>query len=368
MLNHTPKNILVAPLDWGAGHTTRCIPLMRHILDAGHRVIFAGNDRQQAIINSEMGDDAVTMVHLEGYNITYSPLNRIAQAGLLLQAPSVMAAIRNEQQWLRAAVKQYQIDGIVSDNRYGLYHSSVPSVIITHQLRVLSGMGRLPDNIVQRLHYRWLSRFGAVWVPDMPGADNLAGQLSRPAVLPPGTHYLGLLSRFSGMVLPEKDTDPDRLLVLLSGPEPQRTILSQILWPQVAAYHGPVVFAEGSDSAAAPAVIPPHVCWHKRLSGTALATEISCAGMVICRSGYSTLMDLGVFDARAILIPTPGQTEQEYLGRIMQQQGHYYCTPQSGFSLEQSLKKAQGLKDASGPERRVFDIHKEVVSQWLTTL
>lgn len=361
-----PKKILIAPLDWGMGHTTRCMPIIGHLLEKGQRPLFAGNAAQCAIINEAYGKE-VPCLHLDGYNITYSPLNRMAQAGLLLQMPRVLRTIRQEHQWLQQAVRDNGIDGIISDNRYGLHHSGVPSVIMTHQLHILSGMGGAIDGMVQRMHYRHLQRFGAVWVVDTNGDNSLAVRLSHPVSTPPNTYYMGLLSRFAGNENTER-TPTGELLILLSGPEPQRSILSQILWQQALRYDGCVVFAEGSDKAAVPVSIPPNIMWHQRLSGAALEEALRKARLVVCRSGYSTLMDLAALGKRAILIPTPGQTEQEYLGRRMQELDIHHTASQAGFDLASSIQVAERLSGDVAIPQAAFTTYRNVVDDWLASL
>ena len=360
------KKILIAPLDWGAGHTTRCMPLVGHLLQNGHMPIFAGTSAQCAMVDEVFGNE-VTKLHLDGYNITYSSLNKIAQAGLLLQMPRVLKSIRNEQQWLRQTVKEYGIGGVISDNRYGLYHAHVPSVIMTHQLHVLSGMGNAVDGMVQRMHYRRLARFGNIWVVDTAGEHSLAGDLSHPYSIPANAQYIGLLSRFANETYLQ-NVDADSLLILLSGPEPQRGVLSKLLWEQAIAYGGKVIFAEGSDSAAKPAHIPPHIIWHHRLAGAALEGALQQARLVVCRSGYSTLMDLAAIGKRAILIPTPGQTEQEYLGRRMHERAIHYTAQQASFDMPSAIKAAGQLSGNNAMPQAAFNSFGSVVDEWLAAL
>ncbi len=359
-----PKQILIAPLDWGLGHTARCVPLIRHIRALGHHPIVAGNASQQAFIQQTFG--AIDFIHLDGYNITYSKWNRFAQAGLLSQLPRLHKTIRNEHQWLQELSQRIHIDGIISDNRYGLYHASIPSVIMTHQLMVLSGMGSMMDRAIQKVHYKYLEQFGNTWVVDIPGSVNLAGKLSHPHILPTASKYIGLLSRFEEKEL--QDTTEETLLILLSGPEPQRSILSRILWQQATRYNGKVVFVEGSDTAVPKVIIPPHITYHKRLTDKQLAPILQAANMVVCRSGYSTLMDVIALRKKAILIPTPGQTEQAYLARHIHAQGIYYATKQREFNLDAALKGAAGFPYHLPSFPGAYSMYKSIVSQWLNGL
>jgi len=283
---------------------------------------------------------------------------------IIQQIPSLLHTIRKENAWLKETVKQYHIDLVISDNRYGLYHDTVPSVIITHQLNIITGFGTMADNILRRLHYRFLNRFRAVWVADVQQAPGLAGRLSHPATLPRNTHYIGLLSQ----VEPVATTNSGYLLVLLSGPEPQRTLLADKLWQQVLSHTGKVVFVEGTEEVAAKQNIPQHITYHKRLSGDALAAAISGADMVICRSGYSTLMDLVKLNKKAILIPTPGQTEQEYLGRALYKDEVFISKLQKSFNMDEALAEAETFPFRKMQFGGAFEQFKSVINDLLNKI
>jgi predicted glycosyltransferase len=364
LATHQPKHILFAPLDWGLGHTTRCIPLIRYMQSLGHVPVIAGNASQRTFIEDTFGP--IDFIHLEGYNIRYSRWNRIGQAGLLAQMPRILATIKAEHNWLLQVTKERQIDGIISDNRYGLHHPAIPSVILTHQLQVQTGIGDFADRALQKLHYTFLKRFHQTWVVDIPGTPNLGGKLSHPATLPQHNKYIGLLSQFEEM--PHNNNAGNHLLILLSGPEPQRTDLARILWQQALQHNGPITFIEGSESATTPPTIPAHINYHKRLTTQQLAPILADADIVTSRSGYSTLMDLIALRKKAIIIPTPGQTEQQYLGKHLHAQGLFYCAPQKGFDLQTALKEATQFPFHSLAIDGEFDGYKTVVEEWINTL
>jgi UDP:flavonoid glycosyltransferase YjiC (YdhE family) len=361
-----PKNILVAPLDWGAGHTTRCIPIIAHLLQLGHNPILAGNAAQQRLVNRYF-DRPINSIYLEGYNVTYSAWNRFAQAGILSQLPRLLNSIKQENEWLQQQALLLQLDGIISDNRYGLYHPAIPCVIMTHQLRIMTGLGSIADNLVQQLHYRYLNRFNTTWIADNATDPTLAGDLAHPAQMPDNFRFIGPLSRLAD--IPEntiRQQEP-AILILLSGPEPQRTTLSRILWEQALQMNERIVFVEGTEAALVPENIPPHITHYRRLDNKQLITALQQAAMVVCRSGYSTIMDLTAINKKAILIPTPGQTEQQYLGKQLHKKGILYCTQQTGFDLKKALHAAASFpylpSGMSG-----YQQHKEVIGDWLNQL
>lgn len=361
-----PKKILITPLDWGAGHTTRCIPLVAHLLQNGHKPIVAGNEAQMAIIDQYF-NGSIDTIYTPGYNVIYSGLNKVAQAGLLLQTPRLLKTIGQENIRLKEIVKKLRPDGIISDNRYGMYHARVPSVIMTHQLRIQSGLGNAVDNILQRMHYKYLNKFGATWVVDTEASPGLAGTLSHPTAMPDSYKYIGLLSRFACMVTGNQKEDGP-ILVLISGPEPQRTEFSKMLWQQVLKHPGPVMFAEGSETVTGPATIPAHISYHKRIDGPMLAETLMNASIVVCRSGYSTLMDLSAINKHAIVIPTPGQTEQQYLGTKLHERGIFYSTHQKGFDLPRALKEAAAFPFHKTNSAEAFSAFRTVVDNWVNSL
>lgn len=368
MPNQTPKNILLAPLDWGAGHTTRCIPLIRHVLASGNRVFFAGNDWQIAIIKLVFGNE-VTTLPLPGYNIRYTRLNHVLQLGLLTQLPRLLQVIKDEHNWLLHTVSTHKIDGIIADNRYGLHHPTVPSVIITHQLRILTGAGKAADSVLQQLHYRYIQRYGEVWIPDTEQQPWLAGELSHPASMPHNSRYIGWLSRFAGKAATQEAGSSQHLLVLLSGPEPLRSETSAKLWQQVLGYTGGnVMYAEGSDTAPAPAYIPAHITHYPRLDDQQLIAAVRHAHTIVCRSGYSTVMDLVAMGARAILVPTPAQTEQQYLGKLLHTNKLFYMVPEKDFELNEAIANCKNSSFSALPSTAGFGMHQQVLTEWIATL
>ena len=356
------KKILIAPLDWGLGHTSRCTPLIRHLQDSGHKVVFAGCPWQIDFIYKIF--PVIETIHLEGYNVSYARSAHGFMPFIMLQVPKILSTIRSEHQWLINLCKDQHFDAIISDNRYGLYHPRIPSAIMTHQLHVLTG-NKLSDNIFARLHYKMLQHFTKCMVVDVPGNPNLSGQLAHPKSIPHNAEYIGLLSQFEKA---NETKATQHLLILLSGPEPQRSILSGILWQQVQDYKGNIVFVEGSNDATTPSSIPAHIQYHKRIAQNILQPIIEQASLVICRSGYSSLMDLIALNKKAIIIPTPGQTEQEYLAKHLHSEGVFYAASQKNFNLSAALQNAATFpfKKLSIPDAHTR--YKAVIDNWLLSL
>ncbi|MBA2760795.1 MAG: hypothetical protein H0U39_02325 [Segetibacter sp.] len=232
MENKFNSTILVAPLDWGLGHATRCIPLIRHLQLLDCVVIIAAERAQENLLKQEF--PLLEFVYLPGYRIKYTRNKYFFLSTIILQLPKIYSAIRKEKKWLNNFINERPVDAVISDNRYGLSHAKVRSVFITHQLMVKAPFA-LVEKIIQKLNYKFLSKFSECWIPDEEGKVNFAGRLSHPKTLPSkSVTYLGGLSRFERKEVPVKYD----LLIVLSGPEPQRTIFENIMLSEVEMFRG----------------------------------------------------------------------------------------------------------------------------------
>lgn len=331
--------ILIAPLDWGLGHATRCIPIISYLIAVGCEVIIAAEGRQEAILKTEFSN--VKFVKLQGYRVRLGKNNLSTIIKIIGQLPGILMRIRYENQWLDDFLSQVRVDAIVSDNRYGLCSSKVPSVIITHQLAIKTPFGKRIDNFIRYLNYRLINKFSKCWVPDYPGRENLAGELSHPEKMPViPVEYLGLLSRISKA--PSQNTN--NLLMLLSGPEPQRSILENILLQQLQDYPHSAILVRGLPGETnLPATNNKHLQMHNHLSSNLMNKVMNDSRFIISRSGYSTVMDVMRLEKPCIFIPTPGQSEQEYLARYLSQKQMCVSYSQNNFCLRKALQEAGKL-------------------------
>jgi len=329
--------ILVAPLDWGLGHATRCVPIIKEFLVNNCDVWLAGKGIQEGLLRSEFPH--LPFLPLFGYDIEYSKTSYGFLWKLVTQTPRIISSINAEHKWLKRMVKAHGFDALVSDNRFGLYHSNVPSVFVTHQLSIMSPLGKWSERLLQKWNYQYVNRFTECWVPDLPGDNNLAGELSHPATKPSvEIKYIDPLSRFEAK---EQQEIKDRLLFILSGPEPQRTILENKIINEISHYPGTATIVRGLPSTQS--VIPSTgmIKFYNHLSAIELNEEVEKADWVISRSGYSTIMDLAKLQKKSILIPTPGQTEQEYLAKSLWQKKIAFSVEQKQFSLNRALSEAR---------------------------
>ena len=326
--------MLVAPLDWGLGHATRCIPIITALTAGGCDVIIAAGGLQKKLLEAEF--PSLKYLHLPGYQIRYGRFAWSTSFKIIGQIPRIISAIRHEKKWLKELLKQQHISLVISDNRYGLHNKKVPAVFITHQLLIKTGFGRLADKIIQKINYQLIRQFNYCWIPDYEDERNLGGALSHPDKLP-GTHcrYIGVLSRFQSVLAPAPEK---HLLVMLSGPEPQRTVLENKLLSQLAEYDKPVILLRGLPSAEKlPPVANDQLTLYNHLPAKEMAQVISEAGTVICRSGYSSIMDLIPSGKKCVFIPTPGQPEQIYLAYYLASRNYCLSYPQHHFSISKML-------------------------------
>ena len=330
--------VLIAPLDWGLGHATRCIPLINYLLQSGCKVIIAAEGLQKKLLKTEF--PTVIFVNIPCYNIKYTRVKRFFSVKVVLQLPKIFITIFREKKWLDQFLQNNKVDAIISDNRYGLFHHKVTSVFITHQLLVKAPF-RWLEKIIQKINYRYINRFSLCWVPDEKGSTNLAGVLSHPEKLPQiKVNYIGGISRFERQHEVQKKYD---VLIILSGPEPQRTLLEKKLLNQLVDFKGKALLVRGLPGLSESLTGTTHLKIKNHLPAKDLETVINESEYIISRSGYTTVMDLCKLKKKSILIPTPGQTEQEYLAQHLQKQGWCLAASQENFSLQKSLQKAQNF-------------------------
>lgn len=331
--------VLLAPLDWGLGHATRCIPLVQELLSQGCEPWIATDGQQQVLLQQEFPN--LSFLPLAGYRVKYAKTAPGLLWQMIRQSPRLLQVIKKEHAWLQEAVDRYGFKAVISDNRYGLHHKNIRSIFITHQLTIKSPLGRWSESLLRKKNYSYINRFDECWIPDTDGAGNLAGELSHPPQMPyTRTRHIGPLSRFKPSGIAQRK---DHLLVILSGPEPQRTILEDAIVHAISAYIGTATIVRGLPGHESMIPSTNMIQFYNHLPGYALNKEMEAADWVISRSGYSTVMDLAALGKKSILIPTPGQTEQEYLGNYLQEQKLAYSVSQKDFHLENALEKAREL-------------------------
>ncbi len=347
--------VLVCPLNWGLGHATRCVPVINALLSRKCKVVIAADGPSLAFLQTEFSDRALFR-RFRGKSIRY-PQKGNMLLSMALQTPLLLFSVLKEHHELKKLIQKTGAKVVISDNRYGLWNKNVRTGFITHQLFI-----RAPKKMkwlepwLGRIVRFFVGKYDFCWVPDFAEAPGLSGALSHKEPLP-GLRFVGPLSRFAACEefsykkpLPE-GFPANFFLAIISGPEPQRSALEDMLRTQFGKTGDPVVFVLGKPGGEMwkwtdNAILMNHA------NTSELAWLIKHARLVICRPGYSTLMDLAVFGKKALLVPTPGQTEQEYLGWMLNESKHAFCVEQNQLDINPHLLQAEKFEGIKKLESR----------------
>ncbi len=324
-LNSNTKTILIAPLNWGLGHATRCIPIIKALQENNYIPIIASDGIALELLKKEF--PYLKTLELPSYQIEYAKNGRNFKWKLLKNCPTIIEAIWEEKKTVNKWIKKYKIDGIISDNRLGVISKKVPSVFITHQLNVLTGSTSWITSI---LHQNIIRKYNECWVPDLEGEINLSGKLGHLENADFKIRYIGPLSR---MQKKETPTLYD-LMVILSGPEPQRGLLEEKLRMELQRYNGKVVFIKGIIEKEQTKEQIDHVTYYNFMNSRQLERTFNQSNTILCRSGYTTIMDLVQLEKKAFFIPTPGQYEQIYLAKKLKKDNMAPYNNQEEFTIE----------------------------------
>lgn len=304
------KRILFGALNWGLGHASRSVPVIRMLQKHGAEVFLAAEGRARKLWELEF--PRATFVQVPEYTIRF-PEHPYLSFSLFTQLPQLLRHIQREQEHVEVAVQQLEVHYVISDNRFGFYSKQVPSVYITHQLRVKSAFG---SSLPSCWHRAVMNKFDAVWVPDLPGENNLSGELGHDSHVK-SAKYIGIQTRLN-VVPPNERIDT---LTICSGPEPMRSQFEQGVLQELHNCSGKHVIVSGKSELSQERQQIGNVTVYNYAGDQLLSQLISNAKTIISRTGYSTLCDVAQFGKAFIGIPTPGQTEQEYLGRYLHTKG-----------------------------------------------
>jgi len=335
---NTKKTILVAPLHWGLGHATRCIPIINALLANGYNVLIGSDGGALHLLQKEFPE--LPWVELPGYNIQYPKKGELFKVKMFLKLPDIQKAKAAEKKLVKELVDKGRVHGIISDNRLGVYNKKVPSVFLTHQVNVLSGSTSFFSS---KMHQKIIKKYNECWVPDLEGSFNLSGKLGHPKKVDFPIRYIGPLSRMKAEILPKKYD----VLALLSGPEPQRTMLEVKLIDELSQSNKKVLMVRGVVEEEESTFEKGNITLINFLTSKDLERAINESELVISRSGYTTVMDLAAMEKKAFFIPTPGQYEQKYLAKQLKEKGITPSCKQENFSLEKldKIPFYSGLKN-----------------------
>ncbi|SMO86958.1 UDP:flavonoid glycosyltransferase YjiC, YdhE family [Saccharicrinis carchari] len=301
---------MVCPLNWGLGHASRMIPVVNDLLKQGNKVILGGDGDALRLMSNEFPD--LQTVSIPDVEVRLG--HKTICWSLLGLVPKMIYSSFREHCILKRLIKCTAIDVVIADNRYGLWNKKIKSIFVTHQLMLkLPKALKILEYPVHLLIKMAVARFDTCWVPDYADRQNsLSGDLSHKYALPRNTTFIGPLSRFAQA----KQVSTDRsfkVVAVLSGPEPLRSELEEELRAVLSHSHASALIVQGKPSERKQYTTVGNITSVPHLDTLELRAILKKAHTVICRSGYSSIMDLEYFKSKAILIPTPGQTEQEYL-------------------------------------------------------
>jgi hypothetical protein len=302
------------------------IPVARKLQEMNNNIFIGSGEEHLALFRSEM--EGLTYINFSGFRPGYS--RHLPQYFImLLKTPLLLYHIILEHHRLKRIIRENKIDIVISDNRFGLWNKNVTSVYFTHMpLIPLPKVFKLIENVGVFLHRAVIKRYTFCFIPDLPGEINVSGRLSHGVRLPDNVRFTGIISRF---ISSSETKNDDKYgfrhnTVILSGPEPQRGMLKQKLVNLFGKKEPPTVVLEGYPGKEKSSVNSENIIFYNHLSAPEMMAMIKGSEGVISRSGYTTIMDLIALNCSALLIPTPGQTEQEYLAVYLAEKGWFTTT------------------------------------------
>lgn len=348
------RKILVAPLNWGLGHAARSIPIINSLKQQKFQPILGGDGASLDLLKKEFPE--LPFYELPSSSVNYTENGKLLKFKLLAQLPKFLKTLSEERSLTENIHKKENLSGIISDNRLGVICDKIPSIYVTHQIQVLSGNTSL---MTSYFHQKFMSKFKECWVPDFE-SNELAGELSRPGKINSNLKYIGPLSRFK----PHSQSKKWDIVVILSGPEPQRSILEDKLIKTLGKHKGKILIIRGVVEEEQSKRQLGNLTIVNFMLQDELSEAIERGKLIISRSGYTTVMDLHKLRARVFFIPTPGQYEQEYLARHLKEKGYADFSHQDSFQLEKldniTYSKGFGYKKTpkSNFDKSLFDVFR----------
>jgi hypothetical protein len=314
------------------------IPLAKRLMDMNYKVIIASGEEHLSLFRSELPD--LSYVNFPGFKPGYS--RYLPQyISLLFKLPILVFHIIKEHQRVKRIISENHIDIIISDNRFGLWNRNIISVYVTHMLRIpLPETLRFLEPVGILLHRRIIKKYDYCFIPDLPGELNLSGRLSHGLRLPDNVRFIGILSKFT---LPEQShgfsESTPHYTVILSGPEPQREMLRQKLITLLKNEPAGTIIFEGKPNTPGKTHKEGNITFFSHLPTSEMKAVIQSSQKIITRSGYTTIMELVSLNCTALLIPTPGQTEQEYLAEYLSEKGWFTTLRQSEIGTKREYRE-----------------------------
>jgi UDP-N-acetylglucosamine transferase subunit ALG13 len=328
--------VLVCPLDWGWGHASRVVPVIRALTQNGFRVKLGISGDSGKFLREEF--PGLPAFEFPSPAIRYSKKKRQVWS-IFKQVPKIILHTFKDHRHLKKLLKAEHIDLVISDHRYGLWNKQVYNIFITHQVFVKFPRGlKIAERIFNFFHRQAIKKYQECWVPDDKKNLNLAGKLSDSHPSLNNLHYIGTLSRFQHHSQQKEAKTEYDLLIILSGPEPQRSVLEDKLNEQLAGSNLNILFIRGTRRPQKSSA-HPGIKYFDYLPSERIQECIQESRIVVCRAGYTSIMDLVQLEKKALLIPTPGQCEQEYLADYLKRSKYFYSVKQDEFNINRDIAK-----------------------------
>lgn len=359
-------SVFVSPLNWGLGHASRDVPIIRELLRHGHEVTVGASGNALVFLKKEFPE--CRFIQFEDYPIPHNN-GRIFLPTYTAYIPTLIDAYLSERKKAERIFSQNTFDLIISDSRSGVFSGQVPSIQITHQLQQSLPLIAWPLELLGvYIQADAFSKFARIVVPDnSPGRGALAGKLSRTLIpaLRDRIYYSGIMASVRKEPV-KKDID---YLIVISGMEPQRTALEKILMRQIPLLPGRKVILLGKPAADKIRTLEDGTVIYSFISSEEKSRLMSRACFIICRSGYTTMMDIAEAGLKSgLFIPTPGQWEQEYLSRYYEDEGWFFSRSQHGLRLVRDIPGAAGFSGfpaMTTTEENVRRLYRKVLSEYL---
>jgi uncharacterized protein (TIGR00661 family) len=342
MIKTEKPRVFICPLNWGMGHASRVIPVVDHFQSLGYEILLGGSGKSGTLLQSAF--PGLPFYTMPLFEITYSKRGFLLGFSIIRQIPAFLKAAIKEHRVLNRMISELQIDVVISDNRYGLFNSKAHCILITHQISpILPFIMRWAEYPVYLALKRVIRKFDECWIPDFKDpALNLSGQLSHRFSLHSNTRFIGILSRFT------KITDQSHskkhsydMVIVLSGPPPHSEIFAHIVIRQSLQSAQKILIISGFQNIPA-SLYHSNITIVKHLETKDFRTALMHAKIVVCRAGYSGIMDLIALGRTAYIIPTPGQTEQQYLANYLGSNPLFRSISQQCFHLNELVAIPEG--------------------------
>jgi uncharacterized protein (TIGR00661 family) len=349
---------LISPLNWGLGHASRIIPIIDYCLKSGKHVVIAGNGSSLELL--KMKFPQLKYEHIPSPAMQYG-IKSALNFNFYIHAILMFINILRERIFTKRIIRKHKIDTIISDNRPGVFNRKIKSIYITHQINIYRSLKEDKfSQIMSRINYRIIKQYNYCWSPDFEAHTTLAGRLSKNNTNSL-VNYIGPLSRFSLAQSNGKFLKKYEVVCIVSGPEPPRKFFEQLLVSKFSNSTFKTLIIRGLPNEERQMRAIGNVEFLNHCTDEEFLYLINSASHIICRSGYSSVMDMIVTCKNAILIPTPGQPEQEYLAIHLNGKYGFTCMSQNDFAsanIEEITNcRSEALFYDKEALKKVLDLH-----------